>query len=161
MRLYSFVNYYMSQLQHGLQTAHCVSDMACNVLFSGIDSPEADAFYKWAEDHKTIIICNGGNTQQLEDLHFSLVDLAAGFNLPLVKFYEDEQSLNCALTSVAVLVPEWAYDSKFFKGETSPDAYVWNHAHLNDDVDMPSTMRFVDGTNKFKFISIIKSYRLA
>ena len=141
--------------QHGLQTAHCVSEMSL------LDGDLRAVYEDWAENHKTIIICNGGNTAMLEDLFTRLIDLAAQFRLPLVKFYEDEQSLNGALTSVAIILPEWAYDVKFFKGTTGPDFYSWNHEHLNTDPDMPGAMRFVDGSDEFKLISTIKSYRLA
>lgn len=164
MRLYSFVNAYLSPLQHGLQTAHCVSDMAAMVANLGTDyTTMVDTFYDWARNHKTIIICNGGNTQMLEDLYTRLIDVAHQFRLPLVKFYEDEQSLNNALTTVALLVPEWAYNATFMKPEfsTSPAAYEWNRAHLNTDPDMPTRMVFTDGSPEFHLISTIKSYRLA
>ena len=158
MRLYSFVNYYLSPLQHGLQTAHCVSEMS---RLYKVNTQQVATYIEWAEKHKTIIICNGGNVEMLEDLHLRLVDLAENFDLPVVKFYEDEQSLNNALTSVAIILPEWVYDAKFFKGTTGPDYWVWNHEHLNTDVDMPNAMRFVDGSKQFALISLVKSFRLA
>lgn len=158
MRLYSFVNYYLSPLQHGLQTAHCVSDMSVRYKHN---TAQHKAYLDWASKHKTIIICNGGNSAMLEDLHLRLTDLCDEFELPVVKFYEDEQSLNSALTSVAAVMPEWVYDSKFTVGTTGPDCYVWNHEHLNTDVDMPNSMTFRDGTSHFALISLVKSHRLA
>ena len=45
MRLYSFVNYYLSPLQHGLQTAHCVSELSL------IQSPVERKMYEdWAQE---------------------------------------------------------------------------------------------------------------
>jgi hypothetical protein len=157
MRLYSFLNYYLSPLQHGLQTAHCVSEMSVKPMTNA----ENEAYHEWAEKHKTIIICNGGNVATLEDLFTRLTDLSVQFNLPLVKFYEDEQSLNNALTSVALIVPEWVYNATFTKGTTGPDCWTWNHGHLNADVDMPNSINFPDGSAEFTLISIVKSHRLA
>jgi hypothetical protein len=159
MRLYSFANFYLSPLQHGLQTAHCVSDMAAMVANLGTDHISlVDTFYDWARNHKTIIICNGGNVAMLEDLFTRLVDHSHKFSLPLVKFYEDEQSLNNALTSVAILVPAWAYDVKFMRGErgdfTTVDAYV------HEPEGQPG-LRFEEGSTEFAFISLLKSFRLA
>lgn len=151
MRLYSFVNYYLSPLQHGLQTAHCVSEMS---LLNG--SLRA-TFEEWAVNHKTIIICNGGNTAQLEDLFTKLIDLA-GPDHPLVKFYEDEQSLNCALTSVAIILPEWVYNATFIQDASGCDTWVWNHELTADHT--PS-MYFSAGTDGFRLINLIKSHRLA
>lgn len=160
MRLYSFANYYLSPLQLGLQTAHCVSDMAAMVANLGTDHIAlVDKFYDWARNHKTIIICNGGNQAMLEDLFTKLVSLCHKFSLPLVKFYEDEQSLGSALTTVALLVPAEFYDVKFVRGErgdfiTTVDAYVHEPEFLPG-------LRFEEGSPEFELIALLKSYRLA
>ncbi len=150
MRLYSFVNYYLSPLQHGLQTAHCVSEMAVEVARTSLRS----VFYDWAENHKTIIICNGGNVAMLEDLHNRFIDFADEFHLPLVKFYEDGQSLNNALTSVAIIVPEKFYDAKFQEMTGVKSAYEYL------DANGFATLYWED-TPEFNFIQLLKSFRLA
>jgi hypothetical protein len=160
MRLYSFANFYLSPLQHGLQTAHCVSDMAAMVANLGTDHISlVDTFYDWARNHKTIIICNGGNVAMLEDLFTRLVDHSHQFSLPLVKFYEDEQSLNNALTTVAILVPEWAYDVKFIPASVG-DFIITPNAYVHEAEGQPG-LRFEEGTTEFAFISLLKSFRLA
>ena len=152
MRLYSFVNYYLSQLQAGLQTAHCVSEMS---VAHNMKSAERSAYTSWAIYDKTIIICNGGNSAMLEDLHLRLVDFAARFELPLTKFYEDEQSLNNALTSVAILVPARFYDVKLINSEVAPTlAYLYV---MPDGTEL----HYEDGSDEFAFISLLKSFRLA
>jgi hypothetical protein len=160
MRLYSFVNYYLSPLQHGLQTAHCVSDMAAMVAgkVQATDNPLYRTFFDWAENHKTIIICSGGNVAMLEDLFTKLIDPALEFKLPLVKFYEDEQSLNNALTSVALIVPEKFYDAKFVPDPTSP--HELSGVYQYTDADGRITRYSVD-TSEFQFIQLLKSFRLA
>jgi hypothetical protein len=163
MRLYSFVNYYLSPLQHGLQTAHCVSEMANQVANEKGENLEAyRKYFDWAENHKTIIICNGGNQAMLEDLFTRLISTSMLFNLALVKFYEDEQSLGGALTSVALLVPVEFYDvtfvpsasSKFSMGAATPAAYVHEPEFLPG-------LRFEEGSTEFEFIALLKSFRLA
>lgn len=163
MRLYSFTNFYLSPLQYGLQTAHCVSEMAAMVRPLSADySPLRDKFYDWAENHKTIIICNGGNQAMLEDLFTKLIDPCHALQLPLVKFYEDEQSLGGALTSVALLVSEMLYDTKFLAGAPSgqpglvpdgPACYVYEADNVR--------VEYKEGTPEFALIALIKSYRLA
>ncbi len=108
MRLYSFANFYLSPLQHGLQTAHCVSEMSqCRE-----GSTLRHVFNDWAASHKTIIILNGGNSKMILDTYSLLKDPARELGLPLVNFYEDEQSLCGALTSCAIILPEYMYTAQ-------------------------------------------------
>ena len=106
MRFYSFTNAnYMSQLQLGLQTAHCVADMATKYLMQ-VDN---EAYDDWAVNHKTIIILNGGNCAMLNELYNFMDD---GRNpYPYTKFNEDEQSLAGAITCVGVVLPEEVYET--------------------------------------------------
>lgn len=161
MRLYAFVNYYMSQLQHGLQTAHCVSEMS---LIYQRDRADGAMYMEWAEFHKTIIICNGGNSLALRDLHNLLMAFGNAFNLPVVKFHEDEQSLNGALTSVAIIVPEKFYDVKYI---SAADRIYQGDPNLNYkdsyeyiDADGNSIVYWSD-SDEFAFIKLLKSFRLA
>lgn len=107
MRLYSFANYYLSPLQHGLQTAHCVSEMSQLGKIA-----ELRVFNEWAMDHKTVIILNGGNSKMISDTYDLFEAPAKKLGLPLVKFYEDEQSLGGALTSCAIVLPEDMYNAQ-------------------------------------------------
>lgn len=151
MRLYSFVNYYLSPLQHGLQTAHCVSEMMVDPSIS-TSLIKHTMFDDWARNHKTIIICNGGNSLQLQELYEKLVTLCDHFKFPVVKFHEDEQSLNCALTSVAVVLPERVYNTKM------TDPTTWTYPGDGSDA---TPVNFTEGSKEFELISLIKSYRLA
>jgi hypothetical protein len=155
MRLYSFVNYYLSPLQHGLQTAHCVSDMSRTYK---VNTRQAAVYNDWADNHKTIIICNGGNVAMLEDLYTRLIDPTDAFDLPLVKFYEDEQSLSGALTSVATIVPAKFYDAKFVPDPTSPHELSGVYQYIDPD---GRTTRYSIDTSEFQFIQLLKSFRLA
>ncbi len=118
MRLYSFVNTYLSPLQHGLQTAHCVADMFVKYRF--ISSSASYQLNVWAEDHKTIIILNGGNQANL----FELLDFIyeGNNNFPFEEFSEDEQSLNNCLTCVSIILPERIYGAAAESRPEYPDS---------------------------------------
>ena len=63
---YSFVNYYLSDLQRGLQTAHVVADMF--IKYDYLTPQENHRLHFWARNNKTIIILNGGNSKNLLDI---------------------------------------------------------------------------------------------
>lgn len=160
MRLYSFVNMYLSPLQHGLQTAHCVGDILTKYKFHQEPEQAAKAALarSWAEHHKTIIICNGGNSMSLSDLYATLTEYETKFILPIVRFYEDEQSLNGALTSVAVIVPAEFYDVVHKTEQTATGEMVQFYRHVTEGsgvIDWPSE------SDQYRFISLLKSFRLA
>lgn len=106
MRFYSFTNsLYMSPLQVGLQTAHCVAEAAINAH----KSKNSGMFGAWARDHKTIVILNGGNCASL----LKIEDFFKKGQNPYVwaSFYEDVASLNGAITAVGVVLPEEIYET--------------------------------------------------
>jgi len=106
MRFYGFGNYYLSSLQQGLQSAHCVGDLFAKHYKN---KKKLKKVYDWAQNHKTMVLLNGGNSKQLQDLFDELKSIK-GMKLPFVKFHEDEQSLGGALTYVGMVVPEKIYN---------------------------------------------------
>lgn len=152
-RLYSFVNHlYMSPIQWGIQTAHCVSTMS--VMYKQ-NTQQAQDYREWAEGECTIIVCQGGNVAMLTDLHDRLRPLADALDLAVVKFHEDEQSLGGVITSVAVLVPETLYDCSV-EFERQPDG------------ERIPVFYTADGTrplnltaDEYEFLKIVKLARLA
>jgi len=121
MRFYCFVNnVYMSAIQHGIQTAHAVSEMS----FKTARNPEAHAKYlMWAAWHKTIIVLQGGNVENLLRLENEITILAKELELPAVSFREDEASLGGIITAVAVILPEALYDTEVVKDEDGYTAF--------------------------------------
>lgn len=97
MRLYSVTNMYLSDIQKGIQTAHIVSEL------SKIDK---NADYKeWAENYKTIIVLNGGYSQNIQNIS----EIIGNSTLQGVAFTESEEALGGALTATGVVVPEKFY----------------------------------------------------
>lgn len=98
-----FGSYYLSSLQQGLQSAHCIADMFVKYQ----QSTKEEFLFNWAENHKTIIILNGGNSQELFDLYERFRDIDHPY--PFGAFNEDIQSLNGAMTCVGIILPEPVY----------------------------------------------------
>lgn len=137
MRAYFFVNSWLSDLQKGLQVAHCVAEMS---RFSPTQqlAEYAGDYIEWAENHKTIIILNGGS-------HGDLVNLSKFFKQEWNKlvwsfFSEDDDSLNGAMTCVGVLAPEdlWKYaqtlreEGRIYDTENLRDGYaIWEAEFIN------------------------------
>jgi hypothetical protein len=112
MRLYSFVNAnYLKHIQHGIQTAHAVAE-----LYNKYENPREVSCVRfhtlkdWAKNHKTIIVLDGGDCQDLNDIELFLHVNDSQLKLPYASFCEDERSLNGAMTCVAVVVPAEIYD---------------------------------------------------
>lgn len=99
LRLYSFVNFYLSSIQQGVQTGHAAVDL---VMKYTADSDHGNTVRDWASNHKTFIILNGGNMASLQER----ATIVQNSGLPYVTFSEDEQSLGGIMTTVAVVVPE-------------------------------------------------------
>ncbi len=96
----------MAPLQKGLQTAHTVSNLFVKyerVLFAG--KSEYRMLKQWAENYKTIIILNGGNSAELLQIYNELMLLNSSLVFPFTKFEEDIESLNGALTCVSLVIP--------------------------------------------------------
>lgn len=107
MRLYTFSNFYLSSIQQGIQSAHCLHDMF--LTYRDTDNKADGTLYEWAEHHKTMIVLNGGDSLSLQELYDELSVLAHKRFYPYGKFSEDTRSLNNALTCVGVVLPESVY----------------------------------------------------
>lgn len=112
MRLYSFVNMYLSPIQAGIQTAHALQEL--NLKYKDTDfEPIID---DWAKNHKTIIVLNGGYQSSIQET----INLFDAINDPIVYpdipkypiafFREENDALNNALTCAVVILPECVYN---------------------------------------------------
>lgn len=153
-RLYSFINHlYMSPLQWGIQTAHCVSTMSrCKKT-----ALQTLAYNEWADEEPTIIVLQGGNLGSLKRLEDTLFPLAQKLELPFASFREDQESLGGILTAVSVLVPETLFDVK--KEEFFDGTVCYKHTYSNGNGY--STYDENHNLKEFELIEIIKSARLA
>ena len=127
MRGYFFGNMYLSSIQQGIQAAHVVTKIFADTPAA---SQEGRVLYAWASQSVTKILLNGGNQKNLEILYDVIHELAGNLGFPCAKFYEDQDSLGGALTSVGVIVPEHIYDFKM-----KPDDFLSfaRHFGVSDD----------------------------
>ena len=114
MRAYFFGNFYLSSIQQGIQTAHVVAELALTFMPPTATDVCLDSasckMWDWAENYKTIIILNGGDSLALDELYKELMPIAEQLDLPCAVFQEDNRSLNEATTCVGIVLPESLYD---------------------------------------------------
>lgn len=98
-RAYFLTNMYLSSIQHGIQSAHCLQEI--NNCY-----PADPILSDWALNHKTMYVLNGGTSEQMHEM---------------IKFFRNpsnllpwstfkEPSLDDALTCIGIIVPEDIYD---------------------------------------------------
>lgn len=98
---------YLSSLQVGLQTAHVTAEMAAKYLSDNEEGP-GNMFYNWAEQHKTMILLNGGYAENLHDLYDFFSTEKNPY--PFAKFHESKAAMDGMLTSVGIVLPEKIYE---------------------------------------------------
>jgi len=106
MRAYFFVNKYLSSIQQGIQALHCTHELFVKYnhqVFS--NSEEKKMLFDWAENHKTVIILNGGTNEDLITINNLIVNL----RIPNTNFHEE--ALGNTLTCVGCIVPEYYYST--------------------------------------------------
>lgn len=130
-RLYSLVNLYMSGIHAGIQTGHAAVDMG--VKYSqGMFSPTAvDNYNLWAMHHKTFVILEGGQMNNLLRVEELFQTYAGSF--PYAYFRETEDALNNALTAVAIVVPEWIFK---YDVETDNGKYTYEEDGVVETVHL-------------------------
>lgn len=108
-RAYFFTNMYISDIQRGIQTAHCISDM--HRKYNNISLHESiliNSLEKWADIDKTMIVLNGGYSSHLVEI---IEILQKDDQFPFDFFRESKEALNTALTCVGVILPEFIYET--------------------------------------------------
>lgn len=117
MVYYGFCNYYLSSIQQGIQNAHVITKISVKytpdtehpVLLDYVPGKQYEMYRDWASNHYTMCCLNGGNSKDLNDLILFFISPANPY--PWSAFYEDEQSLDGALTAVGIVLPESIYET--------------------------------------------------
>jgi len=110
MRAYYWGNMYLSSIQQGIQALHCTSEMY--LKYNHLNEGESDQYcdlHEWGQDHKTVIILNGGESE-------GLIDVATQFDVPENPYpwstwSESVTALNNTLTCVGIVVDEKIVDA--------------------------------------------------
>ena len=130
MQAYFFTNYYLSSIQQGIQPLHAIVELERKYRGTLM----YDQYANWAAYYKTVICLNGGNSANLKDI----VKLFSSTEHQYVwsSFSEDEQSLNNALTSVAIILPSRVYTAaKAIRDRRITPIQVMTLGFVEDDTD--------------------------
>ncbi len=105
MRFYAWGNMYLSSIQQGIQSLHCLSEMY--VKYRHATNGRLQEVEEWADHHKTVIVLNAGEMSALEDV----LHMMGSDENPYAwsAWRESDDALNGALTNVGVILPERMY----------------------------------------------------
>lgn len=103
LRAYSLVNQYIAGVHAGIQTAHAL--MEATAKYEDKSTVKARMFKDWYDDHKTLIVLNGGYQQRI----YETMELWKKCNFPFAHFCEEQDALNGALTAAVIILPEYIY----------------------------------------------------
>lgn len=135
MRCYHLCNMYLSSIQQGIQSAH--SQMELFVKYRK-NSAQKEKLYNWAENHKTMIVLNGG---YMETMNSALDFFKNEENpYPYAYFKESPEALGGILTNIAIVLPEKIYVTSELMRKKLID--------INLDVDTRLPMELVDETEE-------------
>ena len=141
MRAYFWGNMYLSSIQQGIQSLHCLSEMyikysspdivkEVGALGGDLSKTYAcfDMLYDWAANHKTVVVLNAGEKSAL----LKIVELVKDERNPYAFAWwsESDDSLNGCLTNVGIILPE-----RMYKGAQEMKKYwrSWdNRRNLNE-----------------------------
>jgi len=122
MRAYFFGNMYLSSIQQGIQAAHVTHELFTKYMTGEQEEGgPAEYLWEWATNHKTMILLNGGYAEALEDLHAFFESPTNPY--PYAWFHEEKASLNGALTSVGIVLPERIYSTAYLLRHDTADLY--------------------------------------
>ena len=108
---------YLSSIQQGIQAGHVIGDMAVKY-----DEPtdHKSMFLEWAEDHKTMILLNGGFSQDLIEFESFLEGDLDSDSVRLNDHYDGyspypfalfrEEGIDDAASSFGMVLPPKIYD---------------------------------------------------
>ncbi len=107
MRAYFFGNMYLSSIQQGIQSAHVLTNM---FIRYETDSWKNTMLFKWANEHKTMILLNGGYSDNIRDLAAFFGEGADQNKYPWDIFNEGLDALDGALTCTGIILPPRIYE---------------------------------------------------
>lgn len=154
-RLYTFINFYLSQIQQGIQTAHIVHELFNkypNIAGAGAKLRD------WSHDHKTIIVLNGGEGRAINEMLEVTKPFAAKMDLPYAEFFEDE-GLGNIRTGFGIVLQEEIYNAQYEKNDEHNGNFSFT-SYDEDDVPIGYVL-YPRGTEEFNFLELLKQKRLA
>ena len=106
LRMYGFVNYQLTGIQMGIQFAHSIVEY-------GLENFNTDKYLDWANNHKTVILLNGGTTNNNPD-RFGTINQT--FNIlkenGIVCSSFSEPDLGDQMTAISFIIDERVFNRK-------------------------------------------------
>jgi len=135
LRLYVFSHAWLSSIQKGIQGTHATVELM--KMNFDIDNKK-QMLLNWANNHKTIISLNGGDSRHLTELYFHFINSP----YPCADFREDGDSLESARTAVSCVLPKRIYEGAaitrskeyYFEYSTEKNAHILKRT---DDYNTP------------------------
>jgi len=154
MRLYTLNHFMLSQIQIGIQSGHATVE-----LFTKYKQNEM--LYDWAENYKTHIVLNAGNSIDLENVRMFF--MSSDNTYPWAFFNEDE-SLGNLLTSVSIILPEKIYETATFIRQKRIEYNEYSKTYIPQEWDLEASEHCLK-YNNFSFyeselINYINNFRL-
>ena len=107
-RMYSMVLRQLNPMQKGIQSLHAVVEYGEKVKSGNIDANIKKAYNKWAKEDKTMIVLDGGVSDDLIDATWFLSDNS----IPFTVFHEPD--LYGVITGICFLADERVWDTKTY-----------------------------------------------
>lgn len=163
LRFYTFVNFYLSSIQQGVQSFHVLHEMFNKYPFENAivwDEPNGKPLHDWAKNYKTIVVLNGGANIDIEEKFLLLQHLAPylNFPMPFTKFSEDEKSLGGVMTACGCVLPEEIYDAQLCG--KSPMLAINNKGFFFEP-EVGEISMYEEGTPEHALITMLRSCPLA
>lgn len=187
-RLYTFINFYLSPIQQGIQSAHIVSELFAKYSYSKDEEAFKEiVLHDWAKNHKTIIVLNSGTSFDIRQDYIKVSSLAdklalprdygqkpGKWFLPYTFFTEDFNALGAydqgVVTGFGIILPE-----EIWNAQGTPEREIgWavnydpNRAHLDyffhqvgEGGKVVASTQFWSGEEDTELISFLKGKSLA
>jgi len=157
LRMYGLVNYQLTGIQKGIQFLHGVVEYSQSA--NRVGGNMLDIYNDWANNHKTVILLNGGTTNHRKNLEDGLP--FGTLNNHVLSLSENkidfstfnEPDLGDQLTAVVFIADERVFNKKDY-----PDFEHYN------DIDEKSYQEWVNfiGGEKNEFLrEFLKNFKLA
>ena len=166
-RFYSFVNFYLSQIQQGIQTGHASVELLVKYAVDADFLPnpkyqeklptwEAGAMVgEWAQNHKTYIILNGGDADGVDNAHA----IIASTDLPFCEFYESAGALRGLKTCVGAVIPDFIFNAQYdylSSRDLPKDTPAYSYKDLTN-----KAIVYKPGDNYYDLVHLLRRSRLA
>ncbi len=174
LRIYGLVNYQLTGIQQGIQFLHGVVEYGQMANEKGGDILEQ--YNEWANIHKTVILLNGGTTNNnLNKLGTLNQHLQTLIDKQIICSKFEEPDLGDQLTAIVFIIDERVFNKEKYpdfeftnKNQKTPGYGMWSNDPLNPEfLDEQENQRWKDwvhsigGETNLWLRFWIKNFRLA